>query len=663
MNYRPEIDGLRALAVLPVMLFHAGFETFSGGFVGVDVFFVISGYLITSIILLERAAGTFSLRSFYERRARRILPALFLVMAICVPFAWLWLLPDDLKDFSQSLVAVSLLSSNILFSHQSGYFDAASELKPLLHTWSLAVEEQYYVLFPLFIILAWQLGRRWMVGLLGMIAVVSFTAAQLGEFSAPAATFFLLPTRGWELAIGAFIAFYFVRPRQLELSAPLRQTASAVGLMMILYPIFMFSRGTPFSSFYALIPTIGAALIIMFATPATIVGAALGSKVVVGLGLISYSAYLWHQPLLVFYRHSSLMEPRASILLLLCFAAIVLAYFSWRFVELPFRQKVAFSRQHILIFSVIGSLFFIAIGYFGYVKNGFPSRFGKFQQVLDQQFHRNALKDMCKQNDDDEHIANVCVLGSTKSEIVPSIAVFGDSHANALNPVFDFLGKAHSKSYAYVGLGGCPPLIGIDVLLGNHALGICDELSRRQYEYVKNRTIKKVVLLARWSLYTDGEYGREMSRYFLVKNDRGPLTRQNSRSVFVEGIMDTVDAYEKIGVDVFIIFQIPQQQTNPRKVYLRIYQLNKNGSEEAGVAVRNVSVSVNKHLSLQQFNRGVFEAALLGRKDKAINLDAHFCDSERCILGNSTQSYYRDSDHLNSIGALRTASALEGIFR
>jgi peptidoglycan/LPS O-acetylase OafA/YrhL len=173
MNYRREIDGLRALAVIPVILFHAGIDSFAGGFVGVDVFFVISGYLITSIILEEIEGGRFSIVDFYERRARRILPALFLVMLTCVPLAWLLLLPGDVKEFSQSLVAVSVFASNFLFWHQSGYFDTAAELKPLLHTWSLAVEEQYYVFFPLLLILTWRFGRLTILAILVTIFVAS----------------------------------------------------------------------------------------------------------------------------------------------------------------------------------------------------------------------------------------------------------------------------------------------------------------------------------------------------------------------------------------------------------------------------------------------------------------------------------------------------------
>lgn len=220
MKYRREIDGLRALAVLPVIFFHAGFKAFEGGFVGVDIFFVISGYLITNIILSDLNAGKFSIVTFYERRARRILPALFFVMLCCLPFAWLWLVPTHLEDFCQSMAAVSVFSSNILFWRESGYFGVASELKPLLHTWSLAVEEQYYLFFPLFLLGLWKLRKRWIFGSLALVAIVSLLLAQWGAYNKPAATFFLLPTRGWELAIGALIAFYFLYKKTMPRSLP-----------------------------------------------------------------------------------------------------------------------------------------------------------------------------------------------------------------------------------------------------------------------------------------------------------------------------------------------------------------------------------------------------------------------------------------------------------
>ena len=195
LTYRPEIDGLRAIAVLPVILFHAGFTTFSGGFVGVDVFFVISGYLITSIIVKDVTAGTFSFWEFYERRARRILPALFLIMLCCIPFAWMWMMPHELEAFSSSVVSVCLFASNFLFWQQSGYFDTASELKPLLHTWSLAVEEQYYIIFPIAVLLLWRLGRRNVIWSIAPLAILSLAFSEYASRYYPSANEDIRPTR------------------------------------------------------------------------------------------------------------------------------------------------------------------------------------------------------------------------------------------------------------------------------------------------------------------------------------------------------------------------------------------------------------------------------------------------------------------------------------
>ncbi len=379
ISYRREIDGLRALAVLPVILFHAGIDTFSGGFVGVDVFFVISGYLITSIILSEKEAGTFSIINFNERRARRILPALFLVIIICIPFAWLWLLPSDMKDFSQSLVAVSIFASNILFWRESGYFETAAELKPLLHTWSLALEEQYYMLFPLFILLTWRLGKRWIVGILAVLSIASLAVAHWGAYNIPSPTFFLLPTRGWELAIGAFIAFYLSSKEAVIVSKTTKQIASTLGLVLILSAVFIFNKNTPFPSLYALVPTIGTALIILFTAPNTFVGRVLGAKAFVGIGLISYSAYLWHQPLFAFARHRSLGEVSEAVFILLAIAALILAYVSWRFVEVPFRDKRTFTRKQIATLAISFSTIFVAIGLVGHFTNG---GFGRSDETI-----------------------------------------------------------------------------------------------------------------------------------------------------------------------------------------------------------------------------------------------------------------------------------------
>lgn len=380
MNYRREIDGLRALAVLPVMFFHAGLQSFSGGFVGVDVFFVISGYLITKLIIPEMDAGMFTLIRFYDRRARRILPALLVMMLACLPFAWLWLPPTDMEAFAQSLAATSLFSSNILFWQQSGYFEPAAELKPLLHTWSLAVEEQYYVLFPILLMLLLRWGKRGAIASLAALALLSLAAAQWCSVVDPAATFYLLPTRAWELLMGVLVAFHASDDYGSSPNSVFCEFGGVVGLLLLAVAVFGFDKATPSPSVYRLVPTIGTALIIVFATRQTLVGRLLGHKLLVGVGLISYSAYLWNQPILAFARHRGLAEPGQPLLGALVMAAFVPAYVSWRYVETPFRNRARFRRREIFVWSAVASAAFVVFGIAGELTRGFEERLDKGQR-------------------------------------------------------------------------------------------------------------------------------------------------------------------------------------------------------------------------------------------------------------------------------------------
>jgi peptidoglycan/LPS O-acetylase OafA/YrhL len=413
MQYRPEIDGLRALAVIPVILYHAGFRLFSGGYVGVDVFFVISGFLISSIILAELEAGSFSLVLFYERRARRILPALFFTLFVCLPFAWWLLLPSALKTFSESLIAVVTFFSNIFFYKQTGYFDTANELKPLIHTWSLAVEEQFYVLFPLFLMFAWKFSRYWIMAIVCLVALSSLGLAQWGYgIHKTAATFFLLPTRGWELLIGFFIAFVYTKNSSEKYSRNIGQFGSLIGLLLIIYSVFSYTDQTPFPSLYTLLPTIGAALIIIFATHKTVIGKLLGSKPFVAIGLVSYSAYLWHQPIFAFVRQWSMVNPSSNVMIGLSLFTFALAYLSWKYIEKPFRSRHRFSQNQIFSYGALCTVLFIGIGLVGYWSNGFLSRYNpidrdlasldaiysgkytqkKFNELLMRPFEKNANK-------------------------------------------------------------------------------------------------------------------------------------------------------------------------------------------------------------------------------------------------------------------------------
>ena len=366
MKYRAELDGLRALAVVPVILFHAGFELFSGGFVGVDVFFVISGYLITTILIEDIENKRFSIVNFYERRARRILPALFFVMLVCIPFAWMWMLPNQMKDFSQSLVAVSLFASNILFWRESGYFAAAAEEKPLLHTWSLAVEEQYYVLFPIFLILAWRFGKNRVFWMIIVMAAISILLSEWGWRNKAIANFYLAPTRAWELFAGSIAAF-IVQKQGVKKNDLL----ALVGLAAIIFSIFFYDETTPFPSVYALVPVLGVVLLVLYADEETIAAKLLSTKDFVRIGLISYSAYLWHQPLFSFARVKGPNAPSTALIALLMVASFLLAYLSWKYIETPFRNKAHISRKKIFLISASGMLMFVTAGFIGHKTDGF----------------------------------------------------------------------------------------------------------------------------------------------------------------------------------------------------------------------------------------------------------------------------------------------------
>ncbi len=334
MNYRKEIDGLRAIAVIPVIFFHAGIKFFEGGFVGVDIFFVISGYLITSILIQDISNNNFSLINFYDRRIRRILPALFFVMLITIPFAWLWMMPTQMEGFSRSLIASTLFLSNILFWRERNYFEIGIEEKPLIHTWSLSIEEQYYLIFPIFLFYAWFFGRKKVFWIIVAISLISFLLSEWGWRNRPMANFFLTPTRTWELLVGSLTALYLSGQKTKS-----NNFLSVLGLLFILISVFLYDKNTPFPSFYTLLPIIGVVLLIVYANEDTLIAKFLGNKVLVKIGLISYSLYLLHQPIFAFYRLSPFYMSEKLYYLPLILIALLISIFSWKYIEQPFRDK------------------------------------------------------------------------------------------------------------------------------------------------------------------------------------------------------------------------------------------------------------------------------------------------------------------------------------
>lgn len=642
MNYRREIDGLRALAVLPVILFHAGFQTFSGGFVGVDVFFVISGYLITSIILTEKQAGTFTLVGFYERRARRILPALIVVMAGCLLLGWLWLLPIDMKLFSESLVAVPAFASNILFYVTGSYFEPAAELKPLLHTWSLAVEEQYYVVYPMLLLLLWRLGRKWMVSLLAGLAFGSMLAAQWGSHTDPMFTFFLLPTRAWELLIGALVAFYLFEKgygRATTDHRVVNEAVSACGVLLCLYGVLTFDALTPYPSAYALLPTIGAAFIIIFANPITMVGKLLGHKLFVAVGLISYSAYLWHYPLFVFARHRSIEPPGPALLLSLTACSFLVAYVNWKYVETPFRNRQFLARRHLFTVAAICSVAFIAIGLAGYVNGGFPQRVDEaVMKAQSAQFDElGCLSEMGKY----VPVAESCIEGDARH--VRGV-LLGDSIAGTLSLE---LGKAlahQSVGVMNMSFSHCPPIMGV-YRVDQGSTHRCPEHNDAVFHYVRERNALDIVILAGyWTIYVESPLLDIVSH-----NDRRRTPDDQKIQLIKDAFVDTIVRYIKMGKTVILVYPIPEAGRHIPRYLAKHAMFSREQTGDRDWMTGYEAYKVRNKETIRLFDSiGEHSNLIRIRPDKI--LCNTYLDGN-CAVQVNGESLYRDEFHLSNLGA------------
>ena len=417
LSYRPDIDGLRTLAVLPVILFHAGLKSFRGGFVGVDIFFVISGFLITSIILMEKSSGTFKLSSFYSRRAKRILPALFLVIACTIPFAWFTLPPAEMQSFAQSILGTLTFSSNILFWMQSGYFDTAAGLKPLLHTWSLAVEEQYYILFPLIILAFWKAGTRSLTVLLSALLVMSLTFSVWLYGKDQTGAFYLLPARAWEILTGALIAVVGWKSSSNRLNSIM----SAFGLLLVLVSIFAYKKMAHLGALHALPAVVGAALIIQFSREGSLVYRLLTLRAAMVIGMLSYSAYLWHQPVLAlakFHFSQDLSKPLIALLVALTFALSVLSY---KLIENPARKTKGRASSNVIFGALATGLALAVVGYIGHAKSGFPERAESFYPLAAQQSEHDLIERFTNDSQASTYY---------KADVAPAktILIIGDSY-------------------------------------------------------------------------------------------------------------------------------------------------------------------------------------------------------------------------------------------
>ncbi len=559
MKYYKEIDGLRALAVLAVILYHLDFSFVPGGFVGVDIFFVISGFLITGSIRSDIKNGNFTIPNFYRRRVRRIIPALFFVVMALIPFAYYLLLPEDFVEFLKSVFSVSTFTSNFFFWKYSDYFSVAAELKPLLHTWSLGIEEQFYIVFPVFMLLTRKMTDRNIVLLLLVFSIASFvTGMPAIGLSDPVATFYLPLTRFWELLAGALLAITLHRiPRK---GVVLDNLLSMAGLTLIIASIALLDRSGAFSGFTVLYTVLGTALIIYAARGGTLLSAVLTSHPVVYTGLISYSLYLWHWPIIALVKSSMTGELGLWMKLSILALAFVLSAFSYTFVEQPFRRAQRL-REFLQIKAGIVALASLSVISGGALYAMGPVETGQ-QDVYDQLcFYKG--KETLKSTER-------CSFGTLDTDKI--FLLYGDSHSNALFPAFQKFASENGYRGIVARSGGCAPVFGVFRLDGIGADGCTGKFSEnvRAFLHANRANIDMIYMVSRWMLYQTGWVmdGRlQKATHYLSDSETTSVLPSDSARVLKRALLRTVDELTNgLEIPVTILEPVPDLPTHIKKL-------------------------------------------------------------------------------------------------
>lgn len=659
-GYRAEVDGLRAVAVLSVMFHHVGISGFHGGFVGVDVFFVISGYLITRILLAENVQTPFGLVRFYERRARRILPALFFMLIASMLMASLWLWPADHKSFSRSLAATAVSLSNIAFWRESGYFDSGANLKPLLHTWSLGVEEQFYLVFPLLLMATLRWRRTLTPWLFGLIALLSLALAQWQVHYQPMAAFFLLPARVWELLLGGLLAWRH-QSRSEDATPPqwMQQTGSLLGAALIAGAVLTFSQDTPFPGVAALLPTVGTALVIHCAQPGTWVGRLLRTRVLVGIGLISYSAYLWHQPLLVFARHARLGELDTARALALLALTLLLAYISWRYIERPFRQPGKIRRAPVFAMALTGSAAFFGAGMLGYQNDGFVHLYPAQVQMLQQVQKRQNIPEECwLRLMRDGNFDHACPLGTPG--VAPSYVLLGDSHAGLLSAALNQASQKQRLAGLDFSFRSCLPVIHSTYQAQDSTAQTCNAL--RQVFFAPEQLARwpeTVILSGRWTLAMEqqrpdnGEGGTEPGATYTLYSARSKL--EGYQQALAHDYADTVRTLLAHGKKVILIYPTPEMGWDvPRRLALLYMRDGRLNADSASVSTDYVA---QRNRRTEAALDAIGELPGLSRV-RPIDMLCNTWVKNRCVAHLNGVPLYFDNNHLSTVGTLPVVDAI-----
>jgi len=655
LDYRADIDGLRAVAVLAIVLFHLGVDSFGGGYVGVDIFFVISGYLITAIIVRELDAGEFSVARFYERRVRRILPALIVVLVFTLAVGAYLLPPEGLERLGESAVATSVFLSNVFFFAGAGYFDGPSELKPLLHTWSLAIEEQFYLLFPWLLFLIHRYRQRLRSQVLIGLTITSFLACVAVTAVSDAAAFFLLPFRAWELLLGSLLALRLVVP--LRRSLP-RNALAVAGLAMILYSVFHFSPATRFPGAAAALPTVGTALLIYTgAADTTFINRLISARPLVFFGLISYSLYLWHWPIVVYAKRllvNDFADAEIGILFLL---SVLLATLSWKFVEAPFRVRTRLApRKRLFTVATAVSLLVFAAATGFVVSEGLPQRDALMQ--VDETATAGPgwqhWKDCEEQGELDHAAPALCDIGAGSGS--PAFMLWGDSHALALASAVNLAARERGVAGLIAVRTGCPPLLGVDRdnSRGRTCSTFNDAILRRLRE---SPEVDTVIVAARWTLAAIGERYKQESggAVRLVDLAENATNDRGNAAIFERGLTRTFDALQNMGKRIVLVdsvpeigFEVPSTHYVARLTGRDVNMMIAPDTTEFKTRTRPVAV--------------VLDRVLAGREIVRIEPAAVLCATGRCEVVADGVPLYRDDNHLALKGNLLLVDSFAEVF-
>jgi peptidoglycan/LPS O-acetylase OafA/YrhL len=625
MPYRADIDGLRALAVWAVVLFHFDVAWCPGGFVGVDIFFVISGYLITRLILAQIAAGRFSILTFYHWRILRLLPALTLVVLAVLLLGWVLLLPGDLQQLGLGTGYVAVFLSNVHFWTQTGYFAPAAEQSILLHTWSLAVEEQFYIAWPLLLLVFTRLSGR---GLACLIAALLLASLALDEWLVRrgdyAAAFYLSPSRAWELMLGALLACGALPP----VRRPVANTVlSYLGMMLILGTLLLFHRGMPFPGLNALAACLGTALVIHAGVDdRPTVNGLLGTRPLVFIGLVSYPFYLWHWPLAACFKYTLMRAPDAMESALLIALALTLAVLSWKFVEQPvrYRYRARGYRRGVILGGTLATLTTLALGGAVYALDGFPSRLGDAFPEPARYAMLDPAARHCLTYPDDAWPGEACLFGAEGAAGPLSAVLWGDSHAAHYLPAVAPAVTGRGWTLRQMTRAACAPYaVSAPRTLGDAR---CLAFNRRVLESVlADARVELVILAAMWS----------------------------SHAGDLEFVAQTVAQLVAAGKRVLLMGQVPQAGFPP----LRCFALQqwRPWMNAACTIPRDGAIA-----ALQQ-QQHLYLSKVAGRHAGVVffNPFERLCDARSCRTADGHAPFYFDEHHLNPHGAQYLAGRVE----